>query len=244
MKEYKLLGLKINILPEYELKTKLLDFLNSSNQHQISTINPEFVVAAQRDKKFFEIINQASISLMDGSGISMALRYLNYETSLDDRVTGVRLTEMLINLALKQQAKIMFCLHQGGLTNKKQLGQAIKNKFPNLNFVVADQNDALELGSNFSPDIMLVGYGAPFQDTWIFDNLKKIPTVKIAAGVGGTFDFMSGTIKRAPKIMQSLALEWLWRLILKPKRLKRIIRAVVIFPYLTIRYKKRHKNYG
>lgn len=244
MTEYKLLGLKINILPEYELKNKLLDFLNSSNQHQIITTNPEFIVVAQKNQKFFDIINQSSISLIDGSGIAMALKYLDYNVSLDNRVTGVRLTEILINLAIAQKSKMMFCLYQNGLTNKYQLSDTLRKKFPKLNFKISYQDDALEIAAKFLPDVILVGYGAPLQDIWIFDNLKKIPTAKIAAGVGGTFDFMSGTIKRAPKIMQSLALEWLWRLILKPKRLMRIIRAVIIFPYFVIRYQKNQKNYG
>ena len=59
--------------------------------------------------------------------------------------------------------------------------------------------------------------------------------MRIAMGVGGTFDFLAGTKKRAPKIMQYLGLEWLWRLVQEPQRLPRILNAVLVFPWLVIR---------
>lgn len=240
MTNYKLLGLKINLLAEYELKNKLSEFLNSSKQHQIITINPEFIVAAQKNKKFFNIINQSSLSLIDGSGVIKALQYLKKDVSLDNRITGVRLSEILLDIAESKNKKILFCLLPNSLTSEKKLCDTLKNKFPNLNFEIAYQKNIIEKAKIFAPDILLVGFGAPLQDIWIYDNITKIPSIKIAVGVGGTFDFMSGTIKRAPKIMQSLALEWLFRLMLEPKRIKRISRAVIVFPYLIYKNKKQY----
>ena len=245
MKEYKLLGVKVNIIAEYLLKNKLLDFLNSNTQHQIATINPEFIVSSQKDKNFLATINQSSISLIDGSGIIKALQYLGHNVSLDDRITGVKLTTILIDLAINKNLKIMFCLYSKGLTKADRFFMILKNKYPSLDFQVADENTALEKGRIFAPSIVLVGFGAPRQDVWIAKNLKEIPSAKIAAGVGGTFDFMSGKIKRAPKFMQSLGLEWFWRLILQPTRFLRINRAIIVFPYLVYRDKvKNNKKYG
>lgn len=245
MKEYKLLGVKVNIIAEHLLKNKLLEFLNSNKQHQIATINPEFIVSSQNNKDFLEIINKSSISLIDGSGIIKALQYLGHNVSLDDRITGVELTKILIDFAINKNLKIMFCLYSAGLTKLDKFFIVMKNKYPSLDFQVADENTALEKAKIFAPEIVLVGFGAPRQDIWIAKNLIQIPSAKIAAGVGGTFDFMSGKIKRAPKFMQSLGLEWLWRLLLQPTRFLRINRAIIVFPYLVYRDKiKNNKKYG
>jgi N-acetylglucosaminyldiphosphoundecaprenol N-acetyl-beta-D-mannosaminyltransferase len=88
------------------------------------------------------------------------------------------------------------------------------------------------------PHILLVAFGAPAQDMWIATHLKSLPTVRIAMGVGGTFDFLAGDVRRAPLALRILGLEWLWRLILEPWRWKRIWTAVVTFPWLVLRYGK------
>ncbi len=86
--------------------------------------------------------------------------------------------------------------------------------------------------NNAKPDILLVAFGAPKQEKWIYENLKKMPSVKLAMGVGGSFDFISGKTKRAPLIFQKLGLEWLWRLVLEPRRIKRIYNATVKFGWI------------
>jgi N-acetylglucosaminyldiphosphoundecaprenol N-acetyl-beta-D-mannosaminyltransferase len=91
--------------------------------------------------------------------------------------------------------------------------------------------------NNAKPDILFVAFGAPKQEIWIYENLKKMPSVKLTIGVGGSFDFISGKIKRAPFIFQRLGLEWLWRLILEPSRIKRIYNATVKFGWMVWRNK-------
>ena len=92
----------------------------------------------------------------------------------------------------------------------------------------------------FSPTLLFVAYGAPKQDLWIAKNLAKMPSVKIAMGVGGAFDFLAGKRRRAPRWMQNLGIEWLWRRMMEPKRVLRIWRAVVVFPWLFIFYESRN----
>ena len=244
MKEYQILGVKVQTIPEHVAKHTLNDFLNSDSQHQIVTVNPEFVIAAKHNTQFSQIINDASLATIDGTGLIFALKFLGQDISLDERLTGVRLTEMLLDIANNHNHKVMLCILSHGLTSVQELFMTIKNKYPYLDFQVADENDVLGKSQKFSPDIILVGWGAPRQDLWIAENLYKIPSVKVAIGVGGTFDFISGRIKRAPKILRSFGLEWLWRLIRQPWRLKRINRALIVFPYLVInhRLKKYAKN--
>jgi len=242
MKEYQILGVKVQTIAEHVAKHTLNDFLNSDSQHQIVTVNPEFVIAAKRDAQFLQIINNASLATIDGTGLIFGLKFLGQTISLDERLTGVRLTEMLLDMANNHNHKIMLCILSHGLTSVQELFMAIKNKYPHLDFQVADENDVLSKAQNFSPDIILVGWGAPRQDLWIAENLDKVPSVKVAIGVGGTFDFISGKIKRAPKALRSFGLEWLWRLLRQPWRLKRINRALIVFPWLVINY--RLKKYG
>lgn len=242
MREYKILNTKIHKLAEYEVKTKLHEFLNSPEQHQIMTVNPEFLIEAQNNDKFAKIINAASLATIDGSGLVYALQFLGHDVSLDDRLTGVELTNTILSMAINEDLRVLFCLNNYGLTPKDEFFMAIKDKYPHLEFQVADQKTTLEKAKIFFPHIILVGLGAPEQDIWIAENLKKISSAKIAVGVGGTFDFISGKIKRAPKIMRSFGLEWLWRLSMQPSRIKRIFTATLIFPYVIIKYKYFNKN--
>ena len=95
--------------------------------------------------------------------------------------------------------------------------------------------------NTLKPDILFVAYGSPKQENWIYRNLSGLPTVKIAIGVGGAFDFHSDKIKRAPEWMRKIGLEWFWRLLLQPKRIKRIWNATIVFVSLIFREKMKKK---
>lgn len=94
------------------------------------------------------------------------------------------------------------------------------------------------------PDLLFVAFGAPKQELWLKRNLPHLKTVKVAIGVGGAFDFISGIRKRAPIWMRKLGIEWLFRLITQPSRIKRIIRATIIFPivFLLSEHSKKHSR--
>ncbi len=235
MEEYKILGIKVNTISQPALKATLLAWLEGNEQHQIATVNSEFIVRAQTDPEFKNIINNSSLSTIDGSGPIFALKFNRQKVNLDQRLTGVQLTEILIALALTKDYKILFCLNPRGLTRPEKFSLQIKNKYPTLEFQVADSAEAVTKGQAFQPEIILANLGAPQQEFWINENLPKIPSAKIAMGVGGTFDFISGQMKRAPKFLRSFGLEWLWRLIQQPKRIVRILRAVVVFPALVFK---------
>ena len=163
------------------------------------------------------------------------MQLIGYDISLEQRMTGVQLTEILLDQAINNNYKILFCLYCKGLSKPSDFFIKIKEKYPQLDFQVADEQSALEKAQLFSPEIILTGFGAPKQDIWLWENIHKIPSARIGAGVGGTFDFISGRIKRAPKVMRSFGMEWLWRFFRQPWRLKRINRAIIIFPYLVLK---------
>ncbi|MFA5990693.1 MAG: WecB/TagA/CpsF family glycosyltransferase [Candidatus Doudnabacteria bacterium] len=89
---------------------------------------------------------------------------------------------------------------------------------------------------NASPDILLVAYGPIKQERWIAENLPNLP-VKLAIGLGGTFDYLAGKVPLPPKIMRAKGLEWLWRLFTQPKRITRIFNATFGLIQALLRYK-------
>jgi len=101
------------------------------------------------------------------------------------------------------------------------------------NEIVNERNEAMKKINDFKPDLLFVAFGAPMQEKWIFNNLDKL-NVKVAMGVGGAFDYLAGKVRRAPRLVQKLSLEWLWRLICQPWRIGRQLRLLK-FVYLVIR---------
>lgn len=98
------------------------------------------------------------------------------------------------------------------------------------------EDSVIEKINQSQAQIIFVAFGAPHQELWIKNNLKKLPNIKLAVGIGGSFDFIAGTIPRAPKWMRKLGFEWLFRLLLEPKRrVKRILNATIVFPYKIIK---------
>ncbi len=108
----------------------------------------------------------------------------------------------------------------------------------------AQNNSLIQRINKAKPDILFVAFGAPKQEKWIYENLKRMPSVKLAIGVGGSFDFISGNVRRAPLVFRKLGLEWLWRLILEPQRAGRIYSAVVKFGLLVLRQKYKRNTKG
>jgi len=100
----------------------------------------------------------------------------------------------------------------------------------------------VEAVNKAKPDVLFVALGHPHQEKWIFRNLDKMPSVKLAMGVGGSLDFISGKLKRAPEFMRKINSEWLYRLIQEPHRWKRIKTAVYEFPKLVYREKIFHSE--
>jgi N-acetylglucosaminyldiphosphoundecaprenol N-acetyl-beta-D-mannosaminyltransferase len=119
----------------------------------------------------------------------------------------------------------------------------LKQRNPSINVVLTmsgspDEQgtiDILKRVTETSPHFLLVAFGAPKQDLWIDRFITHMPSVRVAMGVGGTFDFLAGTRKRAPTWLQRIGLEWLWRFVQEPSRYRRMWNAVVVFPFMVLR---------
>jgi len=203
--------------------------------NQIATINPEFILAARHDEELFYILNKVNLAIPDGIGLKFAALARG---RIIHRLTGADLIEFLLKIAERQNKKIAIINWQNGLSTKEDIAETLKNKYPKLVFQVINCMRAENLSEElvdrlniFSPAILFCALGSPWQEKIIFYSLAKLSSVKIGLGIGGGFDFLTGRIKRAPKIFRALGLEWLWRLIKQPWRAKRIYHATIVFPY-------------
>lgn len=245
MSKVEILGVKIDNLSLQEILEKASQFLTSKNQYYIITPNPEFLVAAQKDKNFQEILNYADIAIADGVGLIYAAKFLGQRLQ---RVTGVDLMWCLCELAEQNKYSVYLLGSAGGIAEKAT--EILKENFSNLKIVGAESGgevseDGKEMADSkiidkinrAKPKILFVAFGAGKQEKWIFHHLDKLSSVKIAMGVGGALDYISGQVARAPEVIRNLGLEWLYRLFTEPRRWKRIFKAVIVFPLLVLKQK-------
>lgn len=245
-----ILGVRIDNLSKQQALERTAHFLDDDKQHTIFTPNPEMLVDATRDPSFRDILNSSSLNICDGRGIQLVSK------EKIERIPGVDFMLDLCQLAAKQGRGVYLL----GGKNVNQTVEQLKKQFPNLNIVgshhgpvisyllshiTLDQkeNDLIITDiTTKSPSILLVGMGHRKQETWIHENLSRLPSVKIAMGVGGAFDFIAGIAKRAPRWMQTIGLEWLWRLIVEPRRIGRIWKATAQFLFVYVTTKNHHAS--
>ncbi len=233
------LGINLSELSKSEVLKKIADFLHDNKQHYVVTPNAEIILASHKDEEFFYILNQADISLADGSGPQIAAWLFGTKVP---RITGADMTIEILKLAAQEKIKVMILNWENGLSGVNEISESLTKKFPGITFSVINISRDILLSeekinqiNEYQPKIIFNALGFPYQEKSIYHNLKKLPSVKLALGIGGSFDFITEKIKRAPKIFRKLGLEWLWRLLNifkyknSLKRLKRIYTATVVF---------------
>ena len=240
-----ILGVSIDNISLDETMTAVERFLLSKSQHKIFTPNPEICLKAEKDDDYRNILNNADLNIPDGFGLSLGAKILGEK--LDKRVTGVDLSKKILEKCNTDEHSVYILSRNDSLTKKADLDQLFKKQYPNIDLKTSlidkdhpyDCDDNLNDIIDFQPKVLLVTIGAPAQEIWISKYLKFFPSVKVALGVGGTFDFLTGKMKRAPESMRNLGLEWLYRLYQEPKRIGRIRDAVVNFLLVCIHWKNR-----
>lgn len=234
--------------------------LRSGKKKQVITLNPEMIVYASKDAFFLKILKK-TLLIPDGIGISIASRLINGYWL--NRHPGVDIMEKMIQSdLLNGYSFYFFGSSEKSLTH---LIKNIKSQYQNHNIKLAGYNpgeideiynlkhsevqlrriqgllvdyatpEIVEKINEAKPDILFVALGSPLQEKWIYYNLPKLNTVKLAIGVGGAFDMLSGLKPRAPLFLRQLGLEWLWRLIIEPRRIRRIYNAILIFSWIVIK---------
>ncbi|MDA3802963.1 MAG: WecB/TagA/CpsF family glycosyltransferase [Patescibacteria group bacterium] len=241
------LGIKINKINLKNLLKQIDIFVHSSKNAYIVTPNPEIILSANKDEELFYILNKADISLADGFGVIIASCLKGHRVK---RITGSNLTPLILDRAEKSNWKILVVNNDKGLSDKLDIENYLNYNHPKLKHLVLDvdresnlNKDNLEIINKFSPQIMFCTFGSPYQEKFIFFNKDKIKNLRLSLAIGGSFDFLTKKIRRAPKILQKIGLEWLFRLIKQPKRIKRIYRATFVFLSKTIKARFNHFQY-
>jgi N-acetylglucosaminyldiphosphoundecaprenol N-acetyl-beta-D-mannosaminyltransferase len=225
-KKVDVLNVHIDAVTMGEAIVILEEFINARTPHFVATANAEMVMMAQQDTELADILNKADLVVPDGAGVVWAARFQG--NSVPERVAGFDLVQQLLKRAECKGYRIFMFGGAPGVAEKAR--DFAQQRYPKLVvsgtcdgfFTPATENEILEKIRLAHPDILLVGLGVPKQEKWLARNLLKLG-VPIAIGVGGTFDVMAGTVKRAPVWMQRANLEWLFRLLSQPQRAVRML---------------------
>lgn len=242
-KRIRILGLPVSAITYGEWLDLIGRWIAEENGrvHHVCTINPEFVMIAQKDALFRYILSRCDLTVPDGVGLLLAARLLG--TPLPERVTGSDGVPRIAERAAHNGWKLFFLGARPGVADKA--ADVLRARYPELNIVGTysgspapeEEAEIVERVNASGADILFVAYGAPEQDKWIARNLPRL-RVKMAMGVGGTFDFIAGIIPRAPLWMQRLGLEWLYRLYLQPWRIRRMMRLPAFVLAVLLRGKR------
>lgn len=197
----------------------------------IVTANPETFMISENNKEVKDmLLDNETIMVPDGIGVLKAGKKIGY--NIEERITGIDIANKLLEFGNEQKKSIyLFGAKQEVIEAMKKV---LNDKYPNLKLVgatngyVSDKDKVFEEIAKLEPDIVLVALGIPLQEMLIYKHLDKFKK-GIFVGVGGSFDVMSGMKKRAPKIFIKLNLEWLYRILKEPKRLKRFYNSNVKF---------------
>lgn len=223
-----ILGIPVDGITYNDLLSLIEQWVRSGNQAQhVCTVNPEFVMMAQKDANFRHILQRARLCVPDGVGLLWAAKRRG--RPLPQRVTGSDGVPIIAERAAQQGWRLFLLGAAPGIAEKA--ASILCERYRGLHIAGtysgspdAGEEDAIVAQVNASgADILFVAYGAPAQDAWIARNLPRL-NVAMAMGVGGAFDFIAGIVPRAPESMRRLGLEWLYRLYLQPWRIRRMIR--------------------
>lgn len=234
-----ILGVPINNVNLNEASGLVLLYLDNDEKKIVFTPNPEFIMNAIKDKEFMDILNKSNLNIPDGIGIIIGGKMLGYK--MRERVPGYDLVQSIF-YKIKNTDKTVYFLGSND-ENIKLAKENMEKKYKGLKIVGTHNgyfneetgNIIIEEINRLKPDLLLVGIGSPRQEKWIYNN-KDIIDAKVMIGVGGSFDVMSGNMKRAPKIFIKLNLEWFYRLITQPTRFKRMLK-LPLFIVEVLKYK-------
>jgi N-acetylglucosaminyldiphosphoundecaprenol N-acetyl-beta-D-mannosaminyltransferase len=220
----------------------------SCGLRHVVTVNPEFVIAARRDERFASVLRESALATADGVGITLASRLLG--VPVGERVTGVELVEGLAALSARDDHCRLFLLGAGpGVAD--EAAKRLAWRFPDMRVAGTFAGSSADAGfaeiagrlEGSRATILLVAFGHPTQDLWIARHREALAAhgILVAVGVGGSFDYLSGRVPRAPRLMRRLGLEWLYRLIRQPWRWRRQL-VLPLFVLLVLRERIRPSN--
>ncbi len=229
-----ILGVPIDNITKEEAGKITLQLVKNSNKSckMIFAPNTEFVMKAQKDKEFFDLLKLSSLSTPDSVGIMLGAKLQGKK--FVERIPGQAYFREILRVGEKENLTFYLLGGMPGIAEKAK--ENLKKIYPNIKIIGVhdgyiegeEEKKVIEEINTLKPNVLFVAMGAPKQEKWIYKHKEELK-VDVAAGQGGTFDYEAGRIKRAPKFIQKMGIEWIWRLIRQPKR---IIRMSVLPVYV------------
>ena len=231
-------GISINVLKYEDVLNFYLDSLrNAETPKTIYFLNAHCYNIAQKNKQYKDSLNQADLLLNDGIGVKIAskLAGINFQSNMNG-------TD-LIPFLLEETAKLPFKVYLIGAKEgyAEDAKSRLLSEHQDLNIIGcnsgyfkdrADEERVIAEINRLETDVLVVGMGVPIQELWIHENKSKLSKVKIILAGGAIIDRLSGRLKRAPRWVRAIEMEWLYRLIQEPKRLaKRYLIGNFVFCY-------------
>ena len=234
-------ALELMGVPIYDVTTEetvgwVTDWIAHGGPRQIATVNPEFLMRARGDPGFISVLRKAALCIPDGYGVVWAARLRGHPVR--ERVAGSDLVPRLAEEASTRGWRVYFLGAAPGVAERT--ASILSERNPGLEIAgcyagspaVEEELAITERIRQSRADLLLVAYGAPNQDLWLSRNLGRTGAA-VGIGVGGSFDFIAGVTRRAPRWIQAIGLEWLHRLIREPKRWRRQL-ALPQFAFLVL----------
>jgi len=221
-----LLGVTIDNIGWDEALAEIVRLVDQKIPSYIVTPNVDHLVRLQKDSHFREVYRKASLVLADGVPLLWGSKFLG--TPIHTKVSGSDLLPRICEISVPRKYRLFFMGGREGAA--AQAAIVLQNKYPGLKIVghycppwgfeenEIENSKVLAAINEAKPDILLVGLGAPKQENWIYRYYEEL-NIPISIGIGVSFEFIAGIVKRAPLWMQRCGFEWLWRLIQEPKRL-------------------------
>jgi N-acetylglucosaminyldiphosphoundecaprenol N-acetyl-beta-D-mannosaminyltransferase len=194
----------------------------------VVTPNADHIVLLQRDRELLHTYQAADLVLADGAPLLWAARFLN--TPLQEKISGSDLFPEVCRVAAEKEYRLFFMGGRPGSALRTASG--LRRSYRNIRIVgvhcppfgfehdEAENLKSVRLIRDAGPDVLFVGLGSPKQEKWIHKHMRELG-VPVCIGIGATFEFAGGIVKRAPRWMQRHGLEWFWRLTREPLRLWR-----------------------
>lgn len=229
----RILGVRVSALSKAQSLAWIVKQVVGHNKIMVVTPNPEQVMEAQKDGSFRTILNRAPLALCDGEGLRWAARFLGVEPFIPERVTGEEVMQELLKRAASRKWKVMLVGGRPGIAQRAERALRLKIRelrvegfegIRNIRDYSREENArVVERINQFKPQLLFVAYGAPWQEKWVAKNLRKL-NVGMAMVVGGALDMIVDPTLRPPAFMTKLGLDWFYRLLRQPWRIRRQLR--------------------
>lgn len=227
MDKEKILGFDVCITDQNNLIKNIFDDFNNNISNFIVNINPEIATKNYKNSKLKAIFNSQKYQIADGIGIIYASK-LN-KGNIKTRITGIDLMYAICKASVDVNASIFLYGSKEGISEKAKL--ELEKLYNGINIVgtssgYINEDMVIDKINKTNATILFVGLGCPKQEEFIIRNMDKLKNIKIFMPVGGSFDVISGSLKRAPNWIIKLNLEWLYRLFQEPKRFFRQLNLI------------------